>query len=149
MCGIAGIISRDSSFATKERVKKMTDVLVHRGPDAEGHWVCTGVALGNRRLSIIDLSEAGSQPMLYLDRYTIVHNGEIYNYRELRSDLQKKNYHFNTQSDTEVLAATYALYGQACLQHLDGMFAFAIWDDTEKKLFAARDRFGEKPFFYE
>jgi asparagine synthase (glutamine-hydrolysing) len=128
----------------------MTDALAHRGPDGEGHWQGTEekVLLGHRRLSIIDLSEAGKQPMHYLSRYTIIHNGEIYNYIELRETLQKKGHSFRSQTDTEVIMAAYDEWGQACVHHFDGMFAFAIWDDKEKTLFAARDRFGEKPFFY-
>jgi asparagine synthase (glutamine-hydrolysing) len=126
----------------------MTDALVHRGPDAEGHWTNPQVALGNRRLSIIDLSEAGNQPMHYLGRYTIVHNGEVYNYIELKDELQKKGYRFSSKTDTEVIVAAYDNWKDECVDHFDGMFAFAIWDEKEKELFAARDRFGEKPFFY-
>ena len=117
------------------------------------------VLLGHRRLSIIDLSEAGHQPMHPQPlpsppvekgelRYTIIHNGEIYNYIELREELQKKGYSFHSQTDTEVIAAAYDCWGDECVDHFDGMFAFAIWDEKEKELFAARDRFGEKPFFY-
>lgn len=148
MCGIAGIIANDHSLVSAERLKKMTDALVHRGPDAEGHWINSHVALGNRRLAIIDLSEAGSQPMYYLDRYVIIHNGEIYNYIELKEELQKKGYGFFSKTDTEVIAAAYDNWKEECIDHFDGMFAFAIWDKKEKELFAARDRFGEKPFFY-
>ena len=148
MCGIAGIISLDPSFVSKERIKKMTDALAHRGPDAEGFWINDNVALGNRRLSIIDLSEAGNQPMRCLGRYTIIHNGEIYNYVELKEDLQKKGYSFFSKTDTEVIAAAFDTWGEECVERFDGMFAFAIWDEKEKILFAARDRFGEKPFFY-
>jgi asparagine synthase (glutamine-hydrolysing) len=90
MCGIAGIISNNSSLITADRIKKMTDTLVHRGPDAEGHWVNTTTALGNRRLAIIDLSNAANQPLHYLQRYTIIHNGEIYNYIELKKRCKKK-----------------------------------------------------------
>ena len=150
MCGIAGIIQTNPSRFTKEHVKKMTDALVHRGPDGEGIWQNDDATcmLGHRRLSIIDLSEAASQPMNYMDRYTIVHNGEIYNYIELREELQKKNYSFHSASDTEVIAAAYDCWKEDCVDHFDGMFAFAIWDEKEKELFAARDRFGEKPFYY-
>lgn len=128
----------------------MTDALAHRGPDGEGHWVSEdkSVLLGHRRLAIIDLSPAGQQPMPYLGRYQIVHNGEVYNYSELRDELQKKGYVFRTRTDTEVIAAAYDSWGENCVQHFDGMFAFAVWDDRKKELFAARDRFGEKPFFY-
>lgn len=126
----------------------MTDTLVHRGPDAEGQWINPAIALGSRRLSIIDLSNAGHQPMHYLNRYTIIHNGEIYNYLELKEELQKKGYSFSSKTDTEVIAAAYDCWGHECVDRFDGMFAFAIWDEKEKELFAARDRFGEKPFFY-
>ena len=125
----------------------MTDTLVHRGPDAEGQWINPVIALGSRRLSIIDLSDAGNQPIHYLDRYTIIHNGEVYNYPELKEELQKKGYSFFSKTDTEVMAAAYDHWKEECVDHFDGMFAFAIWDEKEKELFAARDRFGEKPFF--
>lgn len=126
----------------------MTRALAHRGPDAEGHWSGDNIALGNRRLAIIDLSDAGKQPMHYMERYVIVHNGEIYNYLELKEELQGKGYSFFSRTDTEVIAACYDHWKEDCVDHFDGMFAFAIWDKKEKELFAARDRFGEKPFFY-
>ena len=126
----------------------MTDALAHRGPDAEGHWTDDGVALGNRRLAIIDLSDAGKQPMHYMDRYVIIHNGEIYNYIEIKDELQGRGYNFFSKTDTEVIAAAYDHWKEECVEHFDGMFAFAVWDKKEKELFAARDRFGEKPFFY-
>ncbi|HEY5969683.1 MAG TPA: asparagine synthase (glutamine-hydrolyzing), partial [Chitinophagaceae bacterium] len=148
MCGIAGIISNNSSLITAARIKKMTDALAHRGPDAEGHWMNSTTALGNRRLAIIDLSNAANQPMHSLQRYTIIHNGEIYNYIELKEELQKKGYSFISKSDTEVIVAAYDCWKEECVDHFDGMFAFAVWDEKEKNLFVARDRFGEKPFFY-
>ena len=150
MCGIAGILSSDKRNVSKERLQKMTDALEHRGPDGVGRWINTEetVAFGHRRLAIIDLSIAGSQPLNYLDRYTITYNGEIYNYIEIREDLISKGYSFNSSSDTEVLLAAYACYGKDCLSYFDGMFAFAIWDNDTKTLFCARDRFGEKPFYY-
>lgn len=128
----------------------MTDSLLHRGPDGEGIWSNTGhtALLGHRRLSIIDLSDAGQQPMEYMSRYTIVHNGEIYNYIELKEELSKKGYSFRSQTDTEVIAAAYDHWKEECVDRFDGMFAFAIWDEKNKELFAARDRLGEKPFFY-
>ena len=128
----------------------MTDALAHRGPDGEGHWINSAgiVGLGHRRLSIIDLSDAGHQPMHYLDRYSIIHNGEIYNYIELKDELQKAGYGFHSQTDTEVIAAAYDNWKDECVEHFDGMFALAIWDEKERILFAARDRFGEKPFYY-
>jgi asparagine synthase (glutamine-hydrolysing) len=150
MCGIAGILSTDPAHVSPDRLKKMTDAIAHRGPDGEKTWIGGDerVGLGHRRLAIIDLSEEAAQPMHYLDRYTIVHNGEIYNYRELRDFLSTRGYHFSTRSDTETILAAYDHYGPSCLLHFDGMFAFAIWDEREKKLFLARDRFGEKPLFF-
>ncbi len=150
MCGIAGIISANHQLVTINRLKQMTGMLQHRGPDDEGHWINeTGIAgLGHRRLSIIDLSDNGAQPMHYLHRYSIIHNGEIYNYIELKKELAAKGYSFVSTSDTEVILAAYDCWKENCLQHFDGMFAFAIWDEKEKQLFAARDRFGEKPFYY-
>ncbi len=127
----------------------MTDAIAHRGPEGEGFWISSNgrVGFGHRRLSIIDLSEAGAQPMHYMERYTITYNGEIYNYLEVKQALEKQGYHFKSSCDTEVILAAYACYGKNCLQHFDGMFAFAIWDELEQKLFCARDRFGEKPFY--
>lgn len=157
MCGIAGILSPDPARVTIHRLTNMTDALAHRGPDGEGHWLdpagiagpapSCAIGLGHRRLSIIDLSPAGAQPMSCLDRYTVIHNGEIYNYIELRDDLKSKGFHFHTRTDTEVIPAAYDYYGPDCLRHFDGMFAFAIWDRKERRLFLARDRFGEKPLF--
>lgn len=128
----------------------MTDAIAHRGPDGEGQWISADgrTGLGNRRLSIIDLSDAGKQPMQYLGRYSITFNGEIYNYVELKESCIKKGYQFTSHTDTEVLMTMYDWKKEECLQHLDGMFAFALYDEQEKKLFVARDRFGEKPFYY-
>jgi asparagine synthase (glutamine-hydrolysing) len=150
MCGIAGIISAHPVKVNISRLKKMTDTIVHRGPDGEGYWINeTSVAgFGHRRLSIIDLSNNGAQPMHYNSRYTIVYNGEIYNYIELKKELQDKGYAFASQSDTEVLLAAYDCWKEQCLQYFDGMFSFAIWDEHTQSLFAARDRLGEKPFYY-
>lgn len=151
MCGIAGILSLNQQPVGIPELKIMTDSIAHRGPDGEGQWISPGqiAGFGHRRLSIIDLSDAAHQPMQDpTGRYTITFNGEIYNYIELKAELQKKGIQFRTASDTEVLIQLYAYYGNACLRHIDGMFAFAIWDEKEQTLFAARDRFGEKPFFY-
>lgn len=150
MCGIAGIVSNRSDSVSPGDVKRMTDVIAHRGPDGDGVWISGAgqVGLGHRRLSIIDLSDGGRQPMSYLSRYTITYNGEIYNYIEIRDLLQKRGYKFSSTSDTEVLLALYDAEKENCLGFLDGMFAFAIWDEEEKTLFFARDRFGEKPFHY-
>jgi len=150
MCGIAGIFASKSQDALKVQLKRMTDAIAHRGPDGEGHWEndSATVALGHRRLSIIDLSETANQPMHFQDKYTIVFNGEIYNYLELREQLIADGYSFQTSSDTEVLLALFDQKKEQCLQELDGMFAFAIWDKASEELFCARDRFGEKPFFH-
>jgi asparagine synthase (glutamine-hydrolysing) len=150
MCGIAGIISSQPSMVTRQRLGQMTDAIAHRGPDGEQQWINpSGIAgFGHRRLAILDLSSAAVQPMHYLDRFTIVHNGEIYNYLELKDSLEKKGYRFHSKSDTEVILAAYSSYGADCCKYFEGMFAFAIWDEQEQVLFAARDRFGEKPFYY-
>lgn len=150
MCGIAGIMSFNSVLQ-EEHLKKMTDKIVHRGPDGEGFWLNhdKNVGFGHRRLSIIDLSSQGKQPMLYDEgQYSITFNGEIYNYLELKASLENEGFLFKTKTDTEVLLALYSQKKENCLKYLDGMFSFAIWDEKEKKLFCARDRFGEKPFFY-
>ncbi|MCW3093785.1 MAG: hypothetical protein JWP81_4854 [Ferruginibacter sp.] len=161
MCGIAGIISSDRSLISGERIKKMTDSIAHRGPDGEGHWINKegNAGFGHRRLAIIDLSANAAQPMRLLPgvspfssgnrrRYTITYNGEIYNYIEIKEKLVKAGYRFNSQSDTEVILAAYDCWKKNCVLQFDGMFAFAIWDNEAKTLFAARDRFGEKPFYY-
>ena len=151
MCGIAGILGLRPIGEPSPLLKKMTAVLSHRGPDGDGVWANAEktVGLGHRRLAIIDLSEDGRQPMHYLnERYTLTFNGEIYNYIELRRGLEAKGYTFKSSSDTEVLMALFHEKREKCLGDLDGMFAFAIWDDAEKTLFCTRDRFGEKPFYY-
>lgn len=150
MCGIAGIISRNPNHVSTERLKQMINVLAHRGPDGEGFWLNENntVGFGHRRLAILDLSEAGKQPMHLFNHYSITYNGEIYNYLELKEELQQKGYTFRTQTDTEVILAAYDHWKEECLQQFDGMFAFAIWNEQEQTLFAARDRFGEKPFYY-
>ncbi len=156
MCGIAGIILHPKGTETIKSsrilhyLRKMTDAISHRGPDGEGYWTNQNgfVGFGHRRLSIIDLSNAAAQPMHYVERYTIVYNGEIYNYIELKEELYKKGYRFQTRSDTEVILAAFDHWKEKCVQQLDGMFAFAIWDEKQQTLFAARDRFGEKPFYY-
>ena len=142
MCGIAGIIGKEQSLEPVLRV------LQHRGPDASGIWKEDAVQLGHTRLSIIDLSDDANQPFVSDDKkYILVYNGEIYNYKELRSELEK-HFVFRTRSDTEVLLNAYRHWGKDMLERLNGMFAFAIWDKQRKKLFAARDRFGVKPFYY-
>ena len=150
MCGIAGIISVDKNEVFQDRLKSMTNAIAYRGPDGEGHWISENgnVGFGHRRLSIIDLSHNADQPMHYLDRYTIIFNGEIYNYIELKQILIQQGYLFKTESDTEVLMALYDKEKENCLSLLDGMFSFVIYDNERNEIFAARDRFGEKPFFY-
>jgi asparagine synthase (glutamine-hydrolysing) len=150
MCGIAGIISKNPTMVQHNRLQLMGNALQHRGPDGEGFWInpTHTVGFAHRRLAVIDLSAAAAQPMHYKNRYSIVFNGEIYNYIELREDLKKKGYHFTTESDTEVLLALYDCYNDDFLQYLDGMFALAIWDEQYKELLIARDRFGEKPLYY-
>jgi asparagine synthase (glutamine-hydrolysing) len=151
MCGIAGILHFNNQPVSVTDIKKMTDTLIHRGPDGEGQWINAkgNIGLGHRRLSIIDLSTAGHQPMHYANnRYTITFNGEIYNYIELKDILIQKGYQFKSNTDTEVILAAYHLWGKNCLHQFDGMFAFAIWDEELQELFCARDRFGEKPFYY-
>jgi asparagine synthase (glutamine-hydrolysing) len=152
MCGIAGLISQH----TERRIGAMLKSIEHRGRDDEGVWTSASVdgegrqaCLGHRRLSIIDTSEAGHQPMQYADgRYSVTFNGEIYNYRELRAQLEKLNHRFRTDCDTEVLLAAYAEWGTGALARLNGMFAFALWDAHREELILARDRLGIKPLYY-
>ena len=149
MCGIAGVLNLDGAPADKNVLKAMTDILAHRGPDGEGQWLRGPVGLGHRRLSIIDLSHQADQPMVSgNEAAVIVFNGEIYNYRELAGVLADKGLPCRTQSDTEVILNLYLLYGSACVTHLRGMFAFAIWDNAKRELFLARDRVGIKPLYY-
>ncbi len=149
MCGIAGYLNfENSKFANFDLIKKMTDSIAHRGPDGEGFYIKKNLALGHRRLSIIDLN-TGNQPMHDGDgRYTLVFNGEIYNYIELRRELELLGKKFKTSSDTEVVLAAYERWGRDCLHKFNGMWAFAIWDDIEQEMFISRDRVGEKPLFY-
>lgn len=152
MCGIAGLISQDP----EARIGAMLKAIEHRGRDDEGVWTSSSingegqrVAFGHRRLSIIDTSSAGHQPMISHDgRLVVILNGEIYNYRELRAQLATKGHSFRTQTDTEVLLAAWAEWGEDCLPRLNGMFAFALWDDRERTLFLVRDRVGIKPLYY-
>jgi asparagine synthase (glutamine-hydrolysing) len=151
MCGIAGIIGQDP----QARIGAMLKAIEHRGRDDEGFWTSASdaagqsISLGNRRLSIIDTSSAGHQPMLSQDgRFVLVLNGEIYNYAELREQLQAKAHPFRTHSDTEVLLTAWIEWGEECLSRLNGMFAFAIWDNQERALFLVRDHVGIKPLYY-
>ncbi len=152
MCGIAGWASLDSNrppmFGDEMLLQSMCDAIWHRGPDSEGLWLGTGVALGMRRLSIIDLS-TGDQPVWNEDKtVVVVMNGELYNYREIRQELLNKGHKFYGASDTEILPHLYEEYGEEMLDKINGMFCFALWDFTKQKLIIARDRFGEKPLYY-
>jgi asparagine synthase (glutamine-hydrolysing) len=157
MCGINGFISQSFSSGQKKAiVQKMNTRLAHRGPDNDSVWSNELISLGHRRLSIIDLSEEGNQPFISNDkRYIIIYNGELYNYKELKLELQRSAqgsettpYFFKTNSDTEVILATYIRWGSQCLQYFNGMYAFAIFDTQTNKLFVARDRVGVKPLYY-
>ncbi len=149
MCGLAGFIDHARALRDPQRtLEAMADALVHRGPDGHGYAHMAPAFFGHRRLSIIDV-EGGAQPMSTKDgRFTVVFNGEIYNYKALREELQRSGIGFSTHCDTEVLPYLFARHGVDMVSKLDGMFAFAIWDRAEKQLFAARDRFGIKPFLY-
>lgn len=148
MCGICGIFSFNGGVADKEELVKMNQVMIHRGPDDEGYYVDGAIGMGMRRLSIIDL-EKGHQPISNEDgRYTVILNGEIYNYLELKKGAEERGHRFSTNSDTEVLVHLFEDYGVDCVLQLNGMFAFSIWDKQEKELFLFRDRIGIKPLFY-
>lgn len=160
MCGIVGF-----NWSDKEKIKVLNDLIQHRGPDDEGFYVDDKVSLGHRRLSIIDLSDAGHQPMFYhpelgassekhlskqisQSHLTLIFNGEIYNYQEIKTELQKKGYHFSTNGDTEVILASYLEWGKECLNRFNGMFVLCIYDKEKQTFFMARDRIGIKPLFY-
>lgn len=145
MCGILGYINRT---AEPDFFLKALNSMVHRGPDGYGIWQDDQVGFGHRRLAIIDTSEAATQPMHAKERYVMVFNGEIYNYRELKTELEKEGVRFHSQSDSEVLLHAYINWGPTCLQKFNGMWAFAIWDKQERTLFLSRDRLGKKPLFY-
>lgn len=147
MCGINGIFDHKNSNSFSEDIIKMNASLQHRGPDNTDFYVDDNVVLGHTRLSIIDLSSSGNQPM-QIGNMVITFNGEIYNYIELRKELESKGVIFKTQSDTEVLLQAYRQWGKECLPKLNGMFAFAIWDKEKEELFCARDRFGIKPLYF-
>ncbi len=152
MCGIAGLITENPDA----QIGAMLKAIEHRGRDDQGVWTSAPidadrrrVCFGHRRLSIIDTSSAGHQPMLSHDgRFVVILNGEIYNYRELRDQLRSKGHQFRTQTDTEVLLAAWSEWGVACLNCLNGMFAFALWDDKERALYLVRDHVGIKPLYY-
>ncbi|MBV6429345.1 MAG: Asparagine synthetase [glutamine-hydrolyzing] 1 [Haliscomenobacter sp.] len=150
MCGIAGILYFDRGrYVDTPTLLAMRDTMRHRGPDGEGIYTAPSIGLAHRRLSILDLSASGKQPFSTPDgRYHIIFNGEIFNYQELRSSLESEGYQFRSKTDTEVLLYMFVKYGEAVLEKLNGMFAFAVWDNQTKNLFIARDRVGIKPLYY-
>jgi len=151
MCGIAGIYRFDNQEINQNRLQAFTDALKHRGPDGSGYELLNKnqLGLGHRRLSILDLSEAGKQPMIDAsNRYTITYNGEIFNFEELKKELEALKYSFQTRTDTEVILTAYAEWGKDCLHKFNGMWALAIWDKEKEELFLSRDRFGIKPLYY-
>lgn len=148
MCGIIGIVDYENSI-DRDILDKMCKIIAHRGPDDQGIYIDKNIGLGHRRLSIIDLSKAGHQPMCNEDgSIWITYNGEIYNFKELRNDLEKKGHRFKSDTDTEVIIHAYEEYSEDCLKLFNGMFAFGIWDSNKKQLFLARDRIGQKPLVY-
>lgn len=149
MCGIAGIGNRRGEPVPAKLIKRMTDRIAHRGPDSEGHYTDGSVGLGHRRLSIIDLSPHGHQPMANeTGDVIIVFNGEIYNFQKLRIELESRGHQFHSQTDTEVIVHAYEEWGDDCVRRFNGMFAFAIWDKPNSRLFLARDRYGIKPLYW-
>jgi len=148
MCGIAGIIDQNKNEVSDSELKRMTDIVAHRGPNGEGFYKYKNLGFGHRRLSILDLSNAGHQPMKLDDDYVITYNGEVYNYIELRNELKKLGHGFHTQTDTEVILAAYRQWGTSCVTRFNGMWAFAIHDIKKQVVFCSRDRFGVKPFYY-
>ena len=149
MCGICGQFRFDGGFVSSKSLDDMMSKLARRGPDSKGKWLQGKVGFGHQRLSVIDLSNLGSQPMVdELLKLTLVFNGTIYNYKSLRTLLIGKGYDFLSNSDTEVIIKAYHFWGEDCVKHLDGMFAFAIWDESSQQLFVARDRMGIKPLYF-
>jgi asparagine synthase (glutamine-hydrolysing) len=149
MCGISGLVYRDPERPVEEAVLgRMNAAIRHRGPDSDGFYFRPGVGLAMRRLAIVDLA-TGDQPLSNEDGSVwIVFNGEIYNYPQLRPELEKRGHVFRTHSDTEAIVHLYEEHGLDCVQHLRGMFAFAIWDEKRRRLFIARDRVGKKPLYF-
>ena len=149
MCGIAGVINVDGEPVSPVLLRRMTDAIAHRGPDGEGLWIEENIGIGHRRLAIIDLSPAGHQPMIdSRNRFILSYNGEVYNYRELRIELEKLGYRFRSNTDSEVVLNAFAEWGTEALLRFNGMFALAIWDRETKTLTLARDRYGVKPLYY-
>lgn len=148
MCGIAGLINLAGSPISQNILKKMNDTISHRGPDGEGYWINNNVGLSHRRLSIIDLSKNGHQPMRSKDnRYIISFNGELYNFREIRTELEGYGYVFHSKSDTEVMLSAFSYWGRDALLKFNGMYALALWDSKKRQLLLARDRYGIKPLY--
>jgi asparagine synthase (glutamine-hydrolysing) len=148
MCGITGLIHLDNEPVSPAVLQRMTDAIVHRGPDGEGHWIEGNVGIGHRRLAIIDPTPAGHQPMLSPDgRFVLTYNGEIYNFRELQAELEAKGYWFRSRCDSEVVLHALCAWGSEALKRFNGMFALALWDRKEKVLLLARDRYGIKPLY--
>lgn len=148
MCGISGVINKQFININPDEIKIINDLIAHRGPDDEGFYFGENFALGHRRLSILDLSSDGHQPMMYMDKYIITYNGEIYNYVEIKNELLQEGYQFNSKTDTEVILAAYDKWGFECVKRFNGMWSFAIHDKEKNILFCSRDRFGVKPFYY-
>ncbi len=149
MCGITGVFNIDGKPVSVPVIKKMTDIIKHRGPDGEGFWVDSFIGFGHRRLSIIDLSPLGHQPMQNDGgSLVITYNGEVYNFPNIKMELEAKGYKFHSKTDTEVVLKSYEEWGEECVHKFNGMFAFAIWDNRENRLFLARDRYGIKPLYY-
>jgi len=148
MCGITGLINLDGEPVSSSVLQKMTDEIAHRGPDGEGHWIEGNVGLGHRRLAIIDLSPAGHQPMISTDhRYVLSYNGEIYNFSELRTELEREGFRFRSKTDSEVVLCALVHWGVKAFDRFNGMFALALWDSKERTLLLARDRYGIKPLY--
>ena len=148
MCGIGGIINKNNKSVEELLIHQMTDIIAHRGPDSSGSFLYKNIAFGHRRLSILDLSSSGHQPMKYLDDLVITYNGEIYNFIEIREELIQKGYIFDSNSDTEVILKAYHCWGKTCVNYFNGMWSFSILDIKQKIVFCSRDRFGVKPFYY-
>ena len=149
MCGICGIFNMNGEPVSSVSLRRMTDAIAHRGPDGEGFYTDSFIGLGHRRLAIIDLTPAAHQPMVTRDgQFAISYNGEVYNFQEIRAQLQSLGHQFHSRSDSEVILYAYSQWGPRCVERFNGMFAFAIWDKKRQELFLARDRYGIKPLYY-